>query len=182
MRRRFLSWLLLGVLAWPLGALAFQVVKANARLDHGQFVIDVLIDYRFSEDALEALANGVPLTTEVHIQVRRVGAWIWEGDVVEFRVRGQIRYLPVSALYQVTDLDTGERRNFVSRAAAIHALGDLQGLPVVREDQLEKGEDYELKIKASLDIEALPLPLRPKAYISSAWNLSTGWTRWRLRH
>ncbi len=182
MTRRWLLALLVALCAWPMAALAFQVIEANARLDHGQFVIDVRIDYRFSEEALDALANGVPLTTEVHVQVRRVGAWIWESDVVDFRVRAQIRYLPVSALYQVTDLDTGERRNFVSRDAAIRALGELRGLPVVREGQLEKGEDYELKIKASLDIEALPLPLRPKAYISSAWNLSTGWTTWRLRH
>ncbi len=182
MTGRALFGLLLTALLWPSLLPAFQVEKANARLEHGQFVIDVQIDYDFSDDVLEALANGVPLTTEVHIQVRRDGAWIWEDDIVDFRVRSQIRYLPVSALYQVTDLDTAERRNYVSRDTAIRELGDLQGLPVVGEDQLEKGEDYELKIKASLDIEALPLPLRPKAYISSDWNLSTGWTVWRLRH
>ena len=36
-------------------------------------------------------------------------------------------------------------------------------------------------LKIALDIEELPLPLRPTAYLLPSWKLSSGWTTWPLR-
>ena len=40
--------------------------------------------------------------------------------------------------------------------------------------------DYSVEVRASLDIEALPSPLRPVAYTSLAWRLNSGWSTWKL--
>jgi hypothetical protein len=65
----------------------FDVVEARTYIDDGIYELDVQIDYDFSERALEALENGVPLTLEVHLQVRRADGWIWENSLVDQRLR-----------------------------------------------------------------------------------------------
>ncbi|MEJ2528926.1 MAG: DUF4390 domain-containing protein, partial [Gammaproteobacteria bacterium] len=67
------------------------------------------------------------------------------------------------------------------RDVAIAALGDIQGMPVIKHSQLEKGKIYRVGLRASLDIDALPLPLRPMAYLSPSWNLSSEWRSCRIR-
>ena len=176
-----IRWLALILLFASTQLKAFEVTEAVAKLNDGTYIVNAKIEYHFSLPALEALDNGVGLTMETHVQVRNEKAWIWQKDVVDFRIRTKIQYLPVSSLYQVTDLSTGEVQNFLSRNEAISALGDINNLSVVHESDLKPGEKYRLELKSYLDIESLPLPLRPKAYISSDWSLSTGWTLWHLR-
>jgi hypothetical protein len=159
----------------------FTITGSGPRLVDGNYLADVQVEYRFTDDVLEALDNGVPLWVELHVQVRREGAWVWEGDLVDFRVRSQIRYGPLSSTYQVVDMQSGERESFATRAAALKALGDVKDLLVVRADQLKPSEKYVVEMRAMLDIEALPLPLRPLAYLSPAWNLSSEWRTWPLR-
>ncbi len=176
---RFAVFLLL--LGWLVESLAFQVEDAVSRLQDGVFVVDANINYEFSEVALEALENGVPLTVDIHFQVRRDGAWIWEKDIVEFHLRRQLRYLPLSSTYEMTDIDRKEIKLYFTRLAAIKAMGTVSNVEVVNEDQLQKNMTYLMEIRSKLDIEALPVPLRPTAYMSSGWKLSSEWSQWRIR-
>lgn len=154
--------------------------KAKEGLDQDLYLLDLQIDYGFSDVALEALDNGVPLTLVVKVQVRRKGAWIWEENLVDMQRVYLIRYQPLSEIYQVASLPDGGRRSFVTRSAAISALGEISGLPLVRRSQLDPEKSYLVRVKVELDIEALPLPLRPRAYLSPSWNLSSGWSQWPL--
>ncbi len=172
------SLLLLPVIGW---ADEFRIDKLEGRLVDETYVVDAVIDYQFSEQVLEALQNGVPLTLEAHFQVRREGAWIWGGDLMDVRLRYRIRFQAFASLYLVEDLQSGGEQRFVSREAAISALGDLHGLTLIAEDRLREGEHYRLKLRASLDIDALPLPLRPWAYLSPAWRLSSKKRSWRFQ-
>jgi hypothetical protein len=64
----------------------------------------------------------------------------------------------------------------------VAALGDLSGLQLVGIDRLEEDEDYEIHLQAYLDIEELPIPLKPMAYLFPSWKLSTGWTKWPVEY
>ena len=39
---------------------------------------------------------------------------------------------------------------------------------------------YQVKMRTFLDIESLPAPMRPLAYISSDWQLDSDWVSWPL--
>lgn len=162
-------------------AAAFTVTAVTTRLEGNLYVADARIDYRFSPVALEALDNGVPLTVDVHLQVRRRSAWLWEDSLVDRHLRYSIRYQPLSERYLVAQLPEGFKKSFVSREAAIVALGELEGIPLLGQDRLKPNERYEVQLNASLDLEALPLPLRPMAYLRPSWKLSSGWSEWKLR-
>ncbi|MEA3274584.1 MAG: DUF4390 domain-containing protein [Pseudomonadota bacterium] len=180
--RPLLRLLLILVLA-PGGAAAadeFRVDKVETRLEGDVLVMDARIDYAFSDVALEALDNGVPLTLEVHIQLRNTDAWVWEDNLVDQRLRYVIRYKPLSERYLVSLLPGDGGRSYVTRDAAIGALGEIENLQLVAKDRLEDGETYEIHLLVSLDIEELPLPLKPIAYLRPSWKLSSGWTKWPL--
>jgi hypothetical protein len=159
----------------------FAVRQATARLHDGVIFVDAAIDFEFSDKALEALDNGVPLTIVVEVTVQHEGAWFWERDLVSRELRYEFRYHPLAGLYGVLDLETGIRERFATREAALAMLGELPNIEVAGQDRLDPESDYQMALRAFLDIESLPLPLQPVAYISPAWHLSTGWSRWRLR-
>lgn len=183
LRRGAWVGLLLGLLAvtGPALAAAFEVEGLQAREVEGVYLMDADILYQFSDQALEALESGVPLTLEVHIQLRREGAWIWEADLLDARLRYRILHQALHGLYQVTDLSNDTQQYFATRKAAFTALGRIRDVRLIQSEKLRHGESYKLSLKSSLDIEALPLPLRPLAYLSPAWNLSSEWSLWRLQ-
>lgn len=158
----------------------FLVESVETRVERDTLVIDAQIDYAFSEVAIEALDNGVPLTLEVHIQLRATDSWVWDESLADQRLRYVIRYKPLSERYLVSRLPGTGGRSYVTRDAAVAALGDLRDLQLASISQLEEGRDYEIQLQASLDVEELPLPLKPMAYLLPSWKLSTGWTKWPL--
>jgi len=153
----------------------------QTRVEDATYVLDARIDYRLSDAALEALDNGVPLHLDVRVEIEREGAWFWERPLRDRTLSFVIRFLPLSELYLVIDQERGSEQSFATREAAIDALGDLSGLPLVAQDAADPAESYLVQLRASLDIGALPLPLRPLAYLTPAWQLSSDWKSWPLR-
>ncbi|RLJ20154.1 DUF4390 domain-containing protein [bacterium endosymbiont of Escarpia laminata] len=178
--RLLLLYLLLslGTSAWSAD---FTVKEVQIELQDQRYQLSALIDFQLSEQALEALSNGVPLTLEVHLIVEKTWHRFWEPLPYEGYLRYQIRFLALTGLYRVVDLQSGEEQSFVTREAALRALGEIDELVLVAQSELISGEHYQLRLRAGLDIESLPLPLRPLAYLGTGWKLTTGWTRWPLQ-
>ncbi len=180
-KRQLGLWLLL--LTGPLvgHAADFNISDLQCPLEGNYYVLHASIDYGFSEHALEALENGVPLTLEFRVRLRRQGSWFWQSSLFANQLRFQLRYHAVAALYQLVNLGSGNRQSFATREAAIAALGEIHSLPIIKGERLESGELYNLQIYIDLDIDALPLPLRPEAYISPSWKLSSRWETCKIR-
>ena len=169
----------LWVLAAPAAA-DFSIREASSRFESGVYFVDAFIDFEFSETALEALENGVPLTLVVEVRIQREGAWFWNRNLVSRKLNYEVRYHALSGLYEVVDAETGLQERFATRQAAMAKLGELHNIEVARSEELSEKRRHRLALRAFLDIESLPLPLRPLAYISPQWHLGTGWKEWRL--
>lgn len=170
------SLLLLILPPLPVLGEEFKVRNLAIELVDGQYRMAADIDYQFSDKAIEALVNGVPLTLEVHVQLRDKSAWIWQDDLLDVRLRYRIRYLALAAVYQVVDLQADTQQNFHTQRSAFEALGEIRNFTLIAADKLDKGRSYLLSLRSSLDIEALPLPLRPMAYVTSSWKLNSDWS------
>ncbi len=171
---------LLLVMAAAAPARDFEVEQVTTRLDDDTFFMDANVRYGFSDSALDALDNGVPLTVEMHIQVRPEDDWIWQESLVDLRLRYRIRYKPLSERYLVSQLPGTQGRTYVTRDAALTALGEIRDLPLISRDSLDADTAYEVQVRVSLDIEELPLPLRPMAYLYPSWKQASKWTKWPL--
>lgn len=149
--------------------------------DNDTILLDADIHFNLTDTVIEALENGVPLTFETHVQMRRADAWVWEADVVEHRLRTVLQYRPLSGLYELRDLQGERRLSFATRDAALGTLGRIVGMPIVTRGKLDLDQDYLVRLNVRLDIEALPLPLRPAAYLKSDWRIASDPWEWRLR-
>ena len=159
----------------------FVVQHAALRTVGGTYVVDSRIDFAFSEDNIEAMRNGVPLTIVVDIELRRVRGQWWDETLAARQLRYRIDTNVLTGRYRVRDIGRGRPRSYRSLDEMIETLGHLESVPLIARDRLSAGERYIARIRARLDIEALPSPLRPIAYLSPSWRLNSGWFEWRIR-
>lgn len=181
------AWLLLGW-AWlwlPAAALAadnyFTVRNAHAELRDDVYLLDADIEFRFSEAALEALQNGIPLVLEVEIKVERPREWLWAENIATLSQRHRLQYHALSDRYVVHNLNTDLRQSFARLESALDALGVLREFPMLDRRLLEGDAVYRVKLRAGLVVEELPTPIRLWAYASDQWRLDSAWYTWQLQ-
>ena len=153
---------------------AFVVESAQTRVSEDVVMLDAKVDFNFSAAAIEAMTNAVPLTVAVEVQVRRAGTF-FSRQVAEVRLLYRVETHPLSERYIVTQLNSGNAQTYRSYAAMRAALGNISDVPLIDRHLLAPGATYSLRLRAALDVEALPSPLRPLAYVSGPWQLTSEW-------
>lgn len=191
--KRLLQFLLLGSLCIYSGLAAsqgetetqqaerFVVQRAETSVVNDVYVLNAEIDYHFNDEVLEALENGVPLTLEVDIEILRPRQWMWNETFTSLRQRYRLLYHALTQQYLVKNINSDIQYNFPTQQAAITALGTITDLPLLDKRLLEPGEQYLARMRANLDLESLPTPLRLLAYLSPQWHLDSEWFTWPLQ-
>ena len=169
-----------GSAAFPARADVFAVRRAETLLVERVFHLKADINFQLSADTLEALDNGVPLTVDMDIEIRRQRQLWWDALVAGLELRFQLQYHALTQQYLVRNLNTGVQDSYPTLATALARLGQIRMLPLLDESLVEPEKAYYARLRVQLDIEALPAPLRPLAYLSSGWRLSSDWYTWSL--
>jgi len=182
--RHWLCILLVGVTTLlPLQASqaeqAFTIKSLETKLVEGVYQLDSRIEYRFSEEALSALQNGVPFLIVLNIEVEQI-RWYWNKTLAELEQGYLLLYHALSEKFIVHNLNSGTQDHYASLDAALNALGRLGNLPLIDAKLLLPKARYQVRMRTHLDIESLPAPMRPLAYISSDWKLDSDWVSWPL--
>jgi hypothetical protein len=157
----------------------FLVEDAHAWSEAGLQRLDAQFTIRLSSGAREALENGLPLVLELQVQLVKTHKWFWDSVDVDLTQRRQLQYHALSRSYLVKNLNTGTQGNYRGLEDALRAAGTIQNL-VLTNAPLQADQRYLVRIRGSLDIEALPTPVRLLAYVSSAWDMQSEWYAWPL--
>ncbi len=159
---------------------AFTIKSLETKLVNGVYQLDCRIDYRFSEEALAALQNGVPFLILLNIEVEQV-RWYWNKNLAELEQGYLLLYHALSEKFILHNLNSGVQDHYASLGAALNALGRVNNLPLLDAKLLVPDARYQVRVRTYLDIESLPAPMRPLAYISSDWKkLDSDWVSWPL--
>jgi hypothetical protein len=164
--------------AWADG---FVINAINNRLQENVYLLSAHIDFHPTEEVLEALKNGVPIPVLVEIEIQRKRKWWVDEDMAALQQRYRLQYHALSHQYLLQNVNSGAFYSFHTLDSALYALGRLQDLPLLDKQLIQPGQSYEVLIHAELEIEALPSPLRPLAYITPAWRLDSDWYTWLLK-
>jgi hypothetical protein len=156
----------------------FLVSRAELVPVGANYVLNADVTYDFSAAAIQALENSVPLTLAVNCRIERDRAYWWDETIVDYRKTLQIRYHPLGKLFQMQFEDSDASQSFTSLHSLLQAMGTIRRVAVASAEQIEKGNRYRASLSLALDIEALPLPLRPIAYLSPGWYLSSPRYEW----
>lgn len=157
-----------------------NVEQAKVIKQQQYFVMNADIDYRFSPRALDALQNGVPLTFVLRVKLYRYRKYVWNKTLVSRSIRYRLSYHALPRRYRVASESLGIQRNFANLEDALVAMGEIRGVPLTKTQDLSANDTYIAQLKVSLDIEALPLPLRSVAYVIPQWYISSDWYKWLL--
>jgi hypothetical protein len=158
----------------------FEVRTASMGLYDGYWSIDARIDYRLSEEAVEALENGVTLTLELEIDIRRLRNWWLDEGVVSTTRDWQLSFEPLSRRYVVRYPDEREPTSHASLFGALNAIGRVQRLPVAPATALGGGNDYRVALRALLSEQTLPAALQFLAFWDGGLSLQSEWYEWML--
>lgn len=160
----------------------FTVQNASTRLKNNVYLLDATVDLSFSEEPLLALENGVPLTIGFDIEVVRVRNWWLNDDVAALEQLYRLQYHALSGLYVVENLNSGALYAYPGLGSALASFSYIDGLPLLDANLIEEGEEYQVDIRVKLDVEALPSPLRPVAYVTPGWRrLTSDWFECSLK-
>jgi hypothetical protein len=159
---------------------AFIIKSVETQLSDGVYHLNAKIEYRFSDEALIALKSGVPLLVLMDIEVDKIRSWWFNKTVAELQQGYLLLYHALSEQFIISNLNSGTQENFYSLTSALSALGNITHLPLIDSNILEDDANYEVNVRTRFDIESLPVPMRPIAYISKQWQLDSNWVSWPL--
>ena len=162
-------------------ATGIAVTSVSSRVVNEIHVVDATVSYALSDDMKAALENGIPLIFDVEIEVSEQRKYLWDPEVVRTVQRLRLQYHALSRTYVVTNDTTHTRQSLPALSEALTYMGDLRGLAISETRHLNAGVQFRGRIRVILDVEALPPPLRPVAYLSPNWHLRSKWQDWILQ-
>jgi hypothetical protein len=159
------------------------VKAAGAYLNDRVLHVNARFDLPVNPRIEEALSKGIPIDVVIDVNMAKY-RWWWQNRVITDHVlHRRIQFHALSRQYLVS----GPRENdpsesFGSLSQALVHAGTLDEFEIVltAKKEIEADARYLLVLRARLDIEALPMLMRPLAYATPSWRRSTGWTEWPI--
>ncbi len=169
----------LGVLGGPASA-EFTVKQVRTRLVDNKVLVSADLDLNLSEEAESAVENGVPLVVLTEFNLVRVGTF-WDETLTFYHTRARLHYHALSNYYVVEISGAEGIETYRSVADALKRMGTLREVEVdMPASEGIRSDTLKLAVRSRLDISELPPPLRPLAFFSPAWRLSSDWTQWQI--
>ncbi len=158
----------------------FKVVSVQAKFADQSLTLTGDLDLSLSARVEEALSKGIPLEVSIEIRLNRPRRFMWDVNIADWTLQRRIQYHALSGQYLVmADASSDLKESFLTLQEALKQMGSFSDLRLTLAQALPAGE-HTVEVRATLDIEALPAPLRPVAYTSRAWRLNSGWTTWKV--
>lgn len=158
----------------------FEVRSASTELVSGVYFLTAWIEYRLSSEARQALESGVPLTIRIEVELLTNRRFWLDTQAASLTQVYQLEYHALSERYIVRNLNSGEQISFATLFSALNHLGRVEELPLIDAALLEPGAEYDVRIRAALDTEDFPGPLRLLTFWRQDFALRSEWYRWQL--
>jgi len=177
-------WLLAVVICLWTGALqagSITLITGFTEEVDGIHYLNADVQYSLSDEALDALENGLPLRAKVEVEVIRPRFMWRDATETRFERSHKIQFQPLTRLYVVENAQTQRRQSFQTYGAAISELSRIEDLPVIDEARLDPDTRYEIRMRVHLEIEERPDGLGLIARLFANSSISSGWYQWTLR-
>lgn len=145
-----------------------------------QLLLDASASIELNSSIESGLSSGVPLYFNAILEIKKSKAW-WPDSTVYRKVyRYSLVYYELTRHYRVSWLDESRSKNFRSLLDALASIGTVRNMPILDSQELPEGHDYHASLRLALDQNALPLALRPLAFVNSGWRLKSEEYQWQI--
>ncbi len=181
----FLPWLAVAPHAWA----EFSVQTASPAIlaepaNERTLAINARLALQLNPATEEALHNGIPLEIVTDIVLLRQRWWWTNKPITDRTLRRRLSFHALSRQYLISGYTVQQgAESFGSLALALAYVGNLSRLelPLPPNKLIIPDARHQLRVRVRLDIESLPTVMRPLAYASPSWRLSSGWTSWPVQ-
>tara|TARA_B100001057_G_scaffold492354_1_gene584596 strand:+ start:198 stop:782 length:585 start_codon:yes stop_codon:yes gene_type:complete len=159
----------------------FDVRSAKSVLIDQTHVLDARLQLFLSDEALNALNSGVPLTIELNIEFIRVRRFMPDDKEIELSFQFELEYKPLSQRYIVRDTVNDTQDSYATLFSALNRLGRIQNLFLINDNELPNDSNYRMKLQALLSTKQYSAPLRMLFFWRSQWDIKSEWYEWQLQ-
>ena len=130
----------------------------------------------FREEMKKAILSGVPSTFSFFAKLNRVRSFWFDRDIADLEVTHTIIYDNLKKEFTVTR-SWKENNPEVTKSfnEAKKWMTEIDSLKIIPLNRLEKGEQYQLRVKAEVSKKTLPLYLHYILFFVSLWDFETDW-------
>ena len=157
-----------------------NINSAVTYIDNNTYYLDVSSELTLTEESYRALRQGISFEIHTDFQLLKKRKWLWNKTVFGKKLIHKLEHKPLTENFLITNLNTGIVNYYKNLDAAVNAICNISKMKLFDKNKLQKNIKYLAKIRLYLDIDSLPSPLRPRAYFSSDWNISSQWYRWEI--
>lgn len=130
----------------------------------------------FTPEMNKAIQNGVPTTFTFFIELYKPRPFWPNKQLASLKIHHTIKYDSLRDEYQVTLSERGNQTYTVKEyAKAQEMMADVSNVQVLPLKDLERNNQYLLRIKAELNKVRLPLYLHYVLFFVSLWDFKTDW-------
>ena len=159
----------------------FGVRSAALDLKDGVYHLNARLELPAGDAVRRGLAEGVPLTVELHLDIERVRQLLPNSRVAELTQRYHLQYNAVSAHYILRNDNSGQQESIATVEAALEQLSDIRGLPALDKALIATGRRYEANVRAKVDYGSVPFSLRLVMFWVNEWHRESDWYTWTLQ-
>lgn len=167
-------------LSSAVAAKKIDIKSTHGYIENEAYFIDMVFDFKLTDEANEALLHGIPLEIHTHFQLRHKRKWLWDKTIKEEVIIFKLEHMPLTNNFLTININTGLRNSYSNLDAALNHINTITRLKLFDYDLLSNDKNYIARAKTLLDISALPTPLLPQAYFSSKWKMSSTWIEWEI--
>ncbi|WPD22471.1 MAG: DUF4390 domain-containing protein [Candidatus Electrothrix scaldis] len=141
----------------------------------GNLVLFATVRHCFTDEMLEGVRNGIPLTFRFDIRLDKIRKNWFDSELVEHKINHTLSYDPLKEEYQVAFAEKDRPEVTRSLNEAKKMMADINGLALHPLNELQAGSPYSLEIKATLVENTFPLSMHSIIPFTSLWNFETDW-------
>lgn len=156
----------------------FEIRSAYVEPIQGVYQLTATLVFDLPEGARRVLREGVPLTLDLEIGVRRSRRLWLDENVAMLEQRYELSYHALSERYLVRNVNSGEQSSFATLDAALDSLRVVGNLPILDQALVVADARHEISLRAHLDLRTMPDALRFILFWSEDWRQDTEWYTW----
>jgi Domain of unknown function (DUF4390) len=159
----------------------FEVRSADLELKDGVYHLNARLDLPISDAVRRGLTEGVPLSLELDLGIKRVRQLLPNSSVAELTQRYHLQYNAVSARYILRNDNSGQQESLGTIDEAIEHLSEVHSLPALDKALIARDRRYEANVRAKIDFGTVPFTMRLLMFWVSDWHRECDWYAWTFQ-
>ena len=150
-----------------------NITVSNTRDD---LLLSLTVDGAFRDEMKKAILSGVPATFSFFISLSRVRNFWPDSKIADIEVTHMIQYDNLKKEFTIhRSWENNDPKVTNSFKEAQKLMTEINSLKIIPLGRLEKGEQYQLRVKAEFSKKTLPFYLHYVLFFVSLWDFETDW-------